>query len=363
MDVPFLSDLNKTRVVLQETTATEAASAKADPDSSCRSSIRQAWKEYLIHVLPHARTQIKNFMLACLAEGRCHASEEEAGHRRGTSLYCQLSLQDIRRAMDFQAKAASKLASEDVTSDGVAAAAESSFSQTNKRILATAQVAMKLAQETASVCSTSTGVASHCLRQHCRTSERPPDAPKGDEESGQLGCTVQSSQHDWKAAYVAWHDKTHDPKEPVRPNELQNRVLKAIHQRCVLEAEDLHKISVDISSVPLLRLIHGLPGSGKSELLRWIRSYFEEVWMWGYGDEFCFLAPLNTMACQIGGDTVHSWGRIRFMDRRGMIIAPKESDNRETPAMTMKVLNFYYGPCPCRLPPEKRIYKCEEGQL
>ena len=127
--------------MLQETTATEAASAKADPDSSCRSSIRQAWKEYLIHVLPHARTQIKNFMLACLAEGRCHASEEEAGHRRGTSLYCQLSLQDIRRAMDFQAKAASKLASEDVTSDGVAAAAESSFSQTNKRILATAQVA------------------------------------------------------------------------------------------------------------------------------------------------------------------------------------------------------------------------------
>ena len=149
MDVPFLSDLNKSRAALQETTATEAASAEADPDSGGGISIRKAWKEYLIQALPHARTQIKNFMLACLAEGRCHASEEEAGHRRGTSLYCELSLQDIRRAMDFQAKAASKLASEDVTSDGVAAAAESSFAQTNKRILATAQVAMKLAQETA----------------------------------------------------------------------------------------------------------------------------------------------------------------------------------------------------------------------
>ena len=280
VDVPFLSDLNKTRAALQATTATEAASAKADPDSGGGISIRKAWKEYLIQVLPHARTQIKNFMLACLAEGRNHASEEEAGHRRGTSLYCQLSLQDIRRAMDFQAKAASKLASEGVASDGVFTAAESSESQTNKRILATAQVAMKLAQETASVCSTSTGVASHSLRQHCRTSERPPDAPKVDRDSGQRRCTVQSSQHDWNAAYVAWHAKTHDPKERVIPNDLQNRVLQAIHQRCVLEAEDLHKISVDVSSVPLLRLIHGLPGSGKSELLRWIRSYFEDVWMW-----------------------------------------------------------------------------------
>ncbi len=197
-------------------------------------------------MLPHARTQIKNFMLACLAEGRNHASEDEAGHRRGTSLYCQMSLQEIRRAMDFQAKAASKLGSESVASDGVVAAAESSESQTNKRILATARVAMKLAQETASVCSTSTGVASHSLRQHCRTSERPPDAPKGDPDSGKRPCTVQSSQHDWNAAYVAWHAKIHDPKEPMRPNEKQNLVLQAIHQRCVVEAEDLHKISIDI---------------------------------------------------------------------------------------------------------------------
>ena len=63
--------------------------------------------------------------------------------------------------------------------------------------------------------------------------------------------------------------------------------------------------------------------------------------MWVYGDEFCFLAPLNSMACQIGGEAVLSWGRVRFKDRRGMTIAPKDSDHQETPAMTMKALYSY----------------------
>ena len=87
---------------------------------------------------------------------------------------------------------------------------------------------------------------------------------------------------------------------------------------------------------PLRHLIHGLPGSGKSELLRWIRSYFEEVWQWSYGAEFVFLAPLNSMANNIGGSTVHSWGQIGFKDRRGVRIAPKTAENEETPAMTIK---------------------------
>ena len=87
---------------------------------------------------------------------------------------------------------------------------------------------------------------------------------------------------------------------------------------------------------PLRHLIHGLPGSGKSELMKWIRSYFEDVWLWTYGEEFVFLAPLNSMASNIGGSTVHSWGQIGFKDRRGVHIAPKTAATEETPAMTTK---------------------------
>ena len=73
---------------------------------------------------------------------------------------------------------------------------------------------------------------------------------------------------------------------------------------------------------PLLRLVHGHPGSGKTEVLRWIQQYFERVWSWTLGLQFAFTEPLNSMASNINGDTVHSWGQVGFKDRRGATIAP-----------------------------------------
>ena len=89
------------------------------------------------------------------------------------------------------------------------------------------------------------------------------------------------------------------------------------------------------SSEPFLRLIHGLPGSGKSELLRWIRSYFETVWLWALGREFAFfIAPQHTMAANIDGCAVHGWGNIVWTDKRGKRMAPQRSDCSDSiPAM------------------------------
>ena len=42
------------------------------------------------------------------------------------------------------------------------------------------------------------------------------------------------------------------------------------------------------------------------------------------------------MANNIGGSTVHTWGRIGFKDRRGVTIAPRTADEEETPTMTIK---------------------------
>ena len=66
--------------------------------------------------------------------------------------------------------------------------------------------------------------------------------------------------------------------------------------------------------------MHGLPGSGKSKVLEWLRNYFETVWKWTLGHEFVFLAPLNSMASNIGGFTHHSWGEVPFKDARGSMI-------------------------------------------
>ena len=88
---------------------------------------------------------------------------------------------------------------------------------------------------------------------------------------------------------------------------------------------------------PLLRLVRGHPGSGKTEVLRWIRQYFEQVWSWTLGVQFAFTAPLNSMASNINGDTVHSWGQVGFKERRGATIAPHGGKGlEEVPTMGIR---------------------------
>ena len=106
--------------------------------------------------------------------------------------------------------------------------------------------------------------------------------------------------------------------------------METIHYRTVKENYELLEedyadiwqtkpadVHVDI---PLLRLIHGLPGSGKSKLLLWIKEYFEEVWKWEINNQFAIVAPQNSMADNVGGTTLHSFGGIPFKDRRGITV-------------------------------------------
>ena len=47
------------------------------------------------------------------------------------------------------------------------------------------------------------------------------------------------------------------------------------------------------------------------------------------------------MACNIGGATVHGWGRVAFKDKRGMRILPQDTkDINELPGMTVKDIVF-----------------------
>ena len=59
-------------------------------------------------------------------------------------------------------------------------------------------------------------------------------------------------------------------------------------------------------------MIHGLPGAGKSEVIKWARGFFEEVLGWRHGREFVCMASMNTMAALIGGMTIHSFGGVPF---------------------------------------------------
>ena len=110
--------------------------------------------------------------------------------------------------------------------------------------------------------------------------------------------------------------------QSMTPNLLQKRILELVHERRV--AEHAYENGEGMSCAtpcpePLLRLVHGLPGSGKTQVLRWLQSYFEEVWGWTLGLEFVFTAPMNSMASNIQGSTIHSWGQIAFVGRSSAV--------------------------------------------
>ena len=90
--VPLIVDLSKTQTQLEG----------GDENGI---SFRSAWKNYLTRVPPTAVNQIRNFMLACMSEGKTHHDEEdEQGYHRDTRLYCKLALQEVREALSFQAE-------------------------------------------------------------------------------------------------------------------------------------------------------------------------------------------------------------------------------------------------------------------
>ena len=57
-------------------------------------------------------------------------------------------------------------------------------------------------------------------------------------------------------------------------------------------------------------MIQGLPGAGKSEVIKWIKELFEIVYGFEHGVHYVCIASQNTMAALIGGFTNHSWGGV-----------------------------------------------------
>ena len=178
------------------------------------------------------------------------------------------------------------------------------------------------------------------LKKRIKSTKKPTSTTKADVNIETNSVEMDIDIMDWQTAYSDWHKRhfTKKHSSDIVPNEQQAIVLSLIHERSVDEYKQKHHDERHLVQMkpPLRHLVHGLPGSGKSELLRWIRSYFESVWRWKYGDEFVFLAPLNSMASNIGGNTVHSWGAVVFQDRRGRNIKPKSCENEEVQSMTIR---------------------------
>ena len=81
-------------------------------------------------------------------------------------------------------------------------------------------------------------------------------------------------------------------------------VINQVVQRVLVEErEKMHPR--EHTSDPLLHLMHGRPGVGKSHVLKELREFFEEVMKWTIGVEFNIVALQAVMATALGGETLH----------------------------------------------------------
>ena len=99
------------------------------------------------------------------------------------------------------------------------------------------------------------------------------------------------------------------------PNAQQLEVVRRVATRVMREGlEERDGTAATTVEEPLFHLIHGLPGTGKSRVIAWIRELFEAVLGWQHGVQFVCLAFQNAMAANIDGHTVHHWAGIPGMD-------------------------------------------------
>ena len=104
-----------------------------------------------------------------------------------------------------------------------------------------------------------------------------------------------------------------EPRAARKPTAEQVTFLRAVVDRCLTEAQEEQVESS--RSEPLRAVFHGVPGAGKTQTLKWLRAFFEELCGWQHQQEFVYLAPQNTQAALIAGMTLHSFANIQVKNK------------------------------------------------
>ena len=324
--VPYVSDLRFTQAQLLQLHTTKLTQTETDEvEPHLLPDIRAAWKEHLRTLLPHTFVQTRNFLMASIAEGRSF-EEEEKGPTRGEALRAPFTLDEVHHALKLD-NAERQLSA---TGENLSDDENNEIKKRNKRSKQVDEATALAEQLTAlidvhgerSVVKTN----NVCQNKWAHVIEK--DESKSDPMVERKARATLKSEP-WMPLFQAWAKEVFENQESMTPNVKQKEILDLVHKRRLVEFAEENGDTENISSQcpePLLRLIHGLPGSGKTEVLRWIQSYFETVWQWTLGEEFVFLAPLNSMASNICGFTLHSWGQIAFKDKRGAVMKPRKND-------------------------------------
>ena len=124
------------------------------------------------------------------------------------------------------------------------------------------------------------------------------------------------------------------------PNSQQLAFLKHFARRLKVEILEMKQRTCEASTQePLLDLVHGFPGTGKSKVIGWMRSLMEKGLGWVHGIQFVCLAFQNAMAAQINGFTVHHWSGIPPRRGDGGASADKQKLSLKCQALRVVIID------------------------
>ena len=121
-------------------------------------------------------------------------------------------------------------------------------------------------------------------------------------------------------------------RKAVKPSAEQFAILQRVAHRMKFEMrQEQSPTSTRIcdSEEPLFDLIHGLPGTGKSAVIAWLKDLFHEIG-WQHDVQYVCLAVQNAMAANIGGHTIHHWSGIPITQAEG------QAGTKDTTALSIK---------------------------
>ena len=154
------------------------------------------------------------------------------------------------------------------------------------------------------------------------------------------------SMNDYGARMDTWFteiqsEQNASTQQPEPPTHEQMHVLHVVRDRVLCEFA-LKKEGAEVplhleqlvhgadAREPLRGLIHGLPGTGKSKVIMWIRRMFEEALGWQHDVEFICVAFQNRMAAAMGGNTLHNASNLRPGEKPENKLSHSDLDNLYT---------------------------------
>ena len=124
---------------------------------------------------------------------------------------------------------------------------------------------------------------------------------------------------DYQRRFDAWFEKLMTEKE--EPNHQQLHILYTVRGRLLIElalekeGSELRRkhqphLFATVREEPMRALIHGLPGTGKSRVVKWTQRLLTEGMQWNNGVHFLYVAFQNRVAYAMGGCAMHSAGDL-----------------------------------------------------